>query len=134
MVIQIQMRFYSLVSNWSHASHIKPHKNPCHQTKCDVIDDVKLFPTVYRRIYFRQVLTLSNQTSLYKSKCIRIVIRCNQLTSKKHTNLHKKQIINPFTVCGIELSILFAFRVFGWSCQIWLSERKEFLDDDFIHS
>ena len=50
----------------------KPHIAARHPTKCDVINDVKLFPTVYRRIYFRKFLTLSNQTSHYKSKCIRI--------------------------------------------------------------
>ena len=52
----------------------KPHKAARHPTKCDVINDVKLFPTVYRRIYCRKFLTLSNQTPRYKSKCIRIVI------------------------------------------------------------
>ena len=52
----------------------KPHKAARHQTKGDVIDDVKLFPTVYRRIYCRKFLTLSNQTSRYKRKCIRIII------------------------------------------------------------
>ena len=51
----------------------KPHKAARHLTKDDVIDDVKLFPTVYRRIYCRKFLTLSNQTSRYKRKCIRIV-------------------------------------------------------------
>ena len=29
----------------------KPHKAARHPTKGDVIDDVKLFPTVYRRIF-----------------------------------------------------------------------------------
>ena len=53
----------------------KPHKAARHPTKDDVIDDVKLFPTVYRRIYCRKFLTLSNQTSRYKRKCIRINIR-----------------------------------------------------------
>ena len=52
--------------------HCKPHKAARHPTICDVIDDVKLFPTVYRRIYCRKFLTLSNQTSRYKSKCIRM--------------------------------------------------------------
>ena len=47
MVIPILMRFYSLVSNWSVASRIKPYKGVRHSTKCDVINDVKLFPTVY---------------------------------------------------------------------------------------
>ena len=51
----------------------KPHKAPCHPTKGDVIDDVKLFPTVYRRIYCLKYLTISNQTSSYKHKCIRNV-------------------------------------------------------------
>ena len=50
----------------------KPYKNESHPTICDVINDVKLFPTVYRRIYCRKFLTLSNQMSRYKSKCIRI--------------------------------------------------------------
>ena len=50
----------------------KPHNAARHSTKCDVINDVKLFLTVYHRIYCRKFLTLSNQTSRYKSKCIRI--------------------------------------------------------------
>ena len=36
--------------------HIAAH----HPTKSDVINDVKLFPTVFRRIYCRKFLTLSN--------------------------------------------------------------------------
>ena len=72
MVIPILMRFYILVSNWSAASRIEPYKGVRHPTKCDVINDVKLFPTVYRRINCRKFGTLSNQTSRYKSKCIRI--------------------------------------------------------------
>ena len=49
----------------------KPHNAARHPRKCDVINDVKLFPTVYRRIYCRKFLTLSNQESRYKGKCIR---------------------------------------------------------------
>ena len=60
-----------------------PHKAACHLTKCDVINDVKLFPTVYHRIYCRKFLTLSNQTSRYKSKCIRM-----QLYDAFHLGLH----------------------------------------------
>ena len=52
--------------------HCKPDKATCRQTKCDVINDVKLFLTVYHRIYCRKFLTLSNQTSRYICKCIRI--------------------------------------------------------------
>ena len=50
----------------------KPLKAACHLTVCDVINDVKLFPTVYHRIYCHKFLKLSNQTLHYKSKCIRI--------------------------------------------------------------
>ena len=52
----------------------KPHNAAHHPTKYDVINDVKLFlgPTVYRRIYCRKFLTLTNQKLRYKSKCIRI--------------------------------------------------------------
>ena len=50
----------------------KPNKVARHPTKCDVINDDKLYPTVYRRIYCRKFLTLSNQTSRYKPMCIRI--------------------------------------------------------------
>ena len=48
----------------------KPRKTVRHPTKCDVINDVKQFQTVYRRIYCRKFLTLSNQKKRYKSKCI----------------------------------------------------------------
>ena len=41
--------------------HCKPHR-AAHQPRiCDIINDVKLFPTVYHRIYCRKFLTLSNQ-------------------------------------------------------------------------
>ena len=56
----------------------KPHKAARHRTECDVIYYLKLFPTVYRRIYFRKFLTLSNQTSRYKRKCIRIHVFCHK--------------------------------------------------------
>ena len=45
MVFPILMRFYSLVSNWSVASRMKPHKGVRYPTKCDVINDLKLFLT-----------------------------------------------------------------------------------------
>ena len=40
------------------------------QCKATIRNDVE-FPTVYGRIYCRKFLTLSNQTSRYKLKCIR---------------------------------------------------------------
>ena len=50
----------------------KLHKAACHPTKCDIINDDKLFLTVYRRIYCHKFLMLSNQKLRYKSNCIRI--------------------------------------------------------------
>ena len=41
----------------------KPQNATCHPMICDIISDVKLFPTVYRRTYCHKFLTLSNQTS-----------------------------------------------------------------------
>ena len=33
----------------------KPHNAACHPTKCDVINDVKIFPAVYLRISCRKL-------------------------------------------------------------------------------
>ena len=49
----------------------RAHNASHHPTKCDIINDVKLFPIVYCWIYCRKFSTLSNQKSPYKSKCIR---------------------------------------------------------------
>ena len=40
--------------------HYKLLKAVCLLTKSDIINDVKLFPTVYRRIYCHKFLSLSN--------------------------------------------------------------------------
>ena len=50
----------------------KPQKAARHPTICDVINDVKQLPTVCCRIYSHKYLSLSNQTSHYKIKGIRI--------------------------------------------------------------
>ena len=47
MVIPILMHFCSL-------ERCKPHNAVRHLMKCDVINDVKLLPTVYHRIYCRK--------------------------------------------------------------------------------
>ena len=52
----------------------KPNKAAGNPTKCDVINDVKLFPTVYiPRIYCHNFWTLAIQRLRYKRKCLRIV-------------------------------------------------------------
>ena len=72
---------YALLQFELKLERCKPHKATRHLTKCDVINDVKLFPIVYRRIYCRKFLTLSNQTSRYKLMCIRIHKICKQFKS-----------------------------------------------------
>ena len=39
----------------------KPHNAAHHLMKYDVINNVRMYPTVYRRIYCRKFLTLSNE-------------------------------------------------------------------------
>ena len=56
-----------------------PHKVACHLTKCDVINDIKLFQTVYHRIYCPKFLMLSNQMLGYKSRCISVLTKCINL-------------------------------------------------------
>ena len=74
----------------------KPHKAARHPTKCDVINDVKLFPTVYRRIHCRKYLTLSNQTPCYKLMRIRIVVYPlqNLVLYHSQTQPHKIDFFN----------------------------------------
>ena len=76
MVIPILMHFFNIYSsnaqyfapNWSLVNNVKQLRQPI---TSDVTDDVGA-PAVYRRIYRRKFLTLSNQTSRYIRKCIRI--------------------------------------------------------------
>ena len=62
MVIPILIQFCNLFK----LERCKPYKAARHPRMCDVINDVKLFPAEYCRIYCRKFLTLSNQTSRYK--------------------------------------------------------------------
>ena len=77
-------RFNALLKFHHELERCKPHKAALHPTKCYVINDVKQFPTVYCRIYCRKFLTLSNQMSHYKSKCINIQ---NGTLLRRHTIL-----------------------------------------------
>ena len=54
----------------SPVSCVKPNASQCEATLCYDVG----FPTVYRRIYRRKFLTLSNQTSRYIRECIRMEI------------------------------------------------------------
>ena len=71
MVIPILMHFCILNLK---LERCKPDKASGHPRKCDLINDVKLFQTVYRRIYCHKFLT-SNKALCYKSKHIRIFIK-----------------------------------------------------------
>ena len=61
---------YYLHKATSAVSCVKPNAS---QWEATLRDDVG-FPTVYRRIYRRKFLTLSNQTSRYIRKCIRMFV------------------------------------------------------------
>ena len=72
-------------------------------------NDVKLFPTVYRRIYsiskdiLLQVLTLSNKKSRYKSNRVRKCSKCHAAVScRSLTLLHGA--ISVVCDCGISWS------------------------------
>ena len=71
LLLRIKTRY--LLQNVSCVSDVNPITN-------DVADDVR-FPTVYRRIYCRNLLTLSNQTSRYIRGYIRKYIRINHRCS-----------------------------------------------------
>ena len=45
--------------------HCKPHQAAHHQTKYEVINNIKLFPTVYGRIYCCKILMLYNQKQVH---------------------------------------------------------------------
>ena len=51
---------------------LRERQVPAENPHCDVNNDVKLFPTVYHRIYCHKFSTLSNLMSRYKNKCIRM--------------------------------------------------------------
>ena len=48
----------------------RPLKAARHPTKCDVINDVKLFPTVYRRTYCRKILTFPIRSRVTKANAL----------------------------------------------------------------
>ena len=78
MVIPILMHFCSF-------KRCKQHNAARHLMKCDVINAVKLLPTVYCRIYCRKFLTLSNQKKRYKRNRIRMLRDC---TTKKRIHIY----------------------------------------------
>ena len=90
----------------------KPFIAARHPTKCDVINDVKLFPTVYRRIYCRKFLTLSNQTSRYKLMCIRMHNDCSHIIDV-HLLFYAHFTNIFFILRGLELRH-FSFKMLIW--------------------
>ena len=70
-------KMYCLHKTTSAVSCVKPNAS---QWEATLRDDVG-FATVYRRIYRRKFLTLSNQTSRYIRECIRIFIICASVVS-----------------------------------------------------
>ena len=52
----------------------EPHKAARHPTKCDVINDVNLFPTVYRRIYCRFFWSYPIKHRITKASALECVV------------------------------------------------------------
>ena len=50
----------------------KPHKAARHPTKYDVINDIKLFPTVYRRIYCCKLLCYPTRRRITKASALEL--------------------------------------------------------------
>ena len=46
--------FYCTSAVLSQIGVLQPQKATCHPTKCDIINDIKLFPTVYHKICLRK--------------------------------------------------------------------------------
>ena len=96
----------------------KPHKVACQITKCDVKNDVKLFPTVYCRIYCRKFRTLSNQMSHDKSKCIR-------MKSTRWVSFHVKITRQCFAnVCWHRETCRTIQHAFSTSGKLYIKSRK----------
>ena len=83
-------KMYYLHKATSAVSCVKPNAS---QWEATLRDDVG-FPTVYRRIYRRKFLTLSNETSRYIHTCIRIfyLLMCLKLL--------EDHLIWLYTVCS----------------------------------
>ena len=90
--------------NWSFISNAKKLRQPI---TSDVTNDVGA-PTVYCRIYWRKFLTLSNQTSRYNCKCIRISV-CLRLLVLLHR-------IDRWPSVGKVLSYWFSMCCFSLYC------------------
>ena len=98
MVIPILMHFEQICLRLECCKH---HKAAIYPTKCDVINYFKLFPTVYHMLYCQYILTLSNQSSGYKSKCIIkeiSMIRIYAITHRRSTQCAVSKSHRTFTV------------------------------------
>ena len=60
--------------------HWKPHKAARHPSKCLVINDIKLFPTVYHRIYVANVWLYPVRRHVSKASALEL--RFNSLIAR----------------------------------------------------
>ena len=71
-----------------------------HPMICDVINDVKLFLTVYHRIYCRNFFMLSNQTSHYKIRFRSVAVFLESTLIANNANPDQTaQMYLTFTIC-----------------------------------
>ena len=94
----------------------KPHKAARYPTKCGVINDVKILPTVSQDI-LSQSFDVIHQTSRSKIKCIRIyLILCNTYTS---INISQIVYYTAHYNTGQNLEVFPGGHLFPCSSEIW---------------
>ena len=100
--------------NWSFVSNVKQQRQP-------ITSDVAV-PMVYRRIYWRNFLTLSNQTSRYIRKCIRMMdechefMRCDYAFSKAQINI--MVVTSKICSCVKCTRAIYLFLLFFFICYV----------------
>ena len=97
-------RFWCTSAVFTPMEHCKQHKDEFHLLKCGVINDIKLFGTVYCRIYCCKCLTLSNQTLHFKIKCIRILYIVIAIWGRFSTVICVSHILAQTIFCTFPIS------------------------------
>ena len=116
VVIPILMHFCSFVSNLSKAA--------CHPTKCDIIKGQTISDSISQDILL-QFFMLSNETSRYKSKCIKILIYSKGPVYKM--KLFACWVIFPcsFVVCWFFSHFLFLAGISSEYQTVWISSEYQ---------
>ena len=118
-------KMYYLHKTTSAVSCVKPNAS---QWEATLRDDVG-FATVYRKIYRRKFLTLSNQTSRYIRDCIRIILRGTNYPYPEQSSIPRIQSnFNGSNVFGRSShwssTVFWEWNSFGKAIQDWKREQN----------